>query len=131
MIVPNLIFNGECQEALEFYQEAFSCEAEVIRYADVPGKKIPPQMLNHIMRATLTFAGKTLYLSDSLQEDKQVPGNRIALNISFHFSDDVQQAFDTLAYGGRIVEALGESAQSPLYGCVVDKYGVCWHILYD
>jgi PhnB protein len=44
-IKPYLHFNGNCAEAIEFYEKAFGVKAHVLRYIDTPpseGYQPPP-----------------------------------------------------------------------------------------
>lgn len=117
-IVPHLAFAGESAQAMELYQEAFGAKPTTKAY------------VSEDVSEELSAGALTLRLSDDAPEQMK-GGDRVALAVTFHYSDDAQHAFDTLAQSGRVRVALGESRQSHLYGQVTDRYGVTWHIILE
>ncbi len=119
-IVPHIAFAGDSAQAMELYQEAFGVKplaGNISAGADVSSQ--------------LASGDLTLRLSDNAPESAS-PSERVALAVTFHYSDDAQHAYDTLArQGGRIKVALGESTPKHLYGQVTDRYGVTWHIILE
>ena len=51
-----LIFNGNCREAMTFYQKCLGGDLQVTTFADMPGN-IPPEAKDQIAHARITKGG--------------------------------------------------------------------------
>ena len=65
-ILPYLIFNGRCEEAIEFYRKAIGAEVEMLmRFKDAPDQSmISPGHEEKIMHATLKIGATRFFASD-------------------------------------------------------------------
>lgn len=126
-MTPYLSFNGNCEEAVNFYASVFGGKIEGInRYAGSPMESdVPADFKNKVMHASLTSPLGTLFASDNAQH--QQSGNRISLSIS-PSAADAQRIFDRLAEGGSVMMPLGEVFWGGKFGMVTDRYGFHWMI---
>lgn len=127
---PYLSFNGNCQEAMEFYADVFGTDnPEVILFGD---RLAQPEAVDQdrcdklVIHADLE-PNKRGRLSRSLDIQK----NKMTLVI---FSDDLEE-IKTLYYklkaGGTVEMELQETFWSKAYGSLIDKFGVGWQLNYD
>ena len=49
--------------------------------------------------------------------------------LNYDTPEEVRLAFDKLAEGGKVVEALAPQFWSSLYGYVTDRFGVSWQVM--
>ncbi|GHV34998.1 VOC family protein [Spirochaetia bacterium] len=131
-ITPYLNFNGNCTEAVEFYEKAFGVKAKVMRYSDAPpseGYKPPPGTENFIMHACLTNRDDyTVFLADVTPDMPVTFGSGMSISVELDNADSVKSAFDKLKEGGTVTMELQKTFWSEYFGSLVDKFGVSWFI---
>ena len=66
-IEPYLIFNGRCEEAIEFYRKALGAEVTMLmHFKDAPdASMISPGSEHKVMHASLRIGSTRLMVSDS------------------------------------------------------------------
>ena len=72
---PYLFFNGNCEEALKYYQKALGAQIEAMMpYGDGPAEMpIPPDWKTKIMHSRITIDGEVLMASDATPGDYHQP----------------------------------------------------------
>jgi PhnB protein len=132
-ITPYLNFNGNCVEAIEFYEKAFGVKAKIMRYSDVPpteGYTVPPETENFVMHACLTNRNDyTVFLADVTPNMPTTFGNGMSISIELDNADIVKSTFDKLKEGGTVTMELQKTFWSEFFGSLVDKFGVSWMIM--
>jgi PhnB protein len=81
---PYLFFNGNCEEALNYYQKALGARIEArMPYGDGPADMpIPADWKSKIMHARITIDGEVLMASDATPGDYKAPqGFSVALAV--------------------------------------------------
>jgi len=130
-IHPYLFFNGNCEEALEFYKSALDAQVDMImRYRDNP-ESPPPGMVpegyeDKIMHASFLVGGAMVMASDGIEENHSFRG--FSLHLGVATEDQAYRFFNALAEGGQVTMPLGKTFWSPLFGMVQDPFGVDWMI---
>jgi PhnB protein len=129
MIIPVIHFNGNCDEAIAFYKEALSAEVKEINYAkDAPldsgMDELPP---NFVMHSEVIICGMNFSLTDGAEAPPAI-GN-FSYMINYDTAEEVTAAFNKLAVGGEVETPLATTFWSPLYGSVVDRFGVNWQVM--
>lgn len=132
MISPAIHFSGGiCKEAIDFYERVFKGTNKFIDYdKDAPadsGITVTENTKDHVMHAGLTICGTQINFSDT--NESVDPGNMICLNVFFKNETEVCEAYEGLREGGKIIVELGPQFFSPMYGSIVDKYGVKWQLI--
>ena len=131
-IKPYLHFNGNCAEAIEFYEKAFGVKAQVLRYSDAPpseGYQPPPGTENFVMHACLTNRKDyTIYLCDVPQDEPSTFGSGMSIMVELDNTDSVTAAFNKIKEGGEVTMELQKTFWNELFGSLVDKFGVSWMI---
>lgn len=128
-------FQGNCREALEFYQQVFNTEApEIMAYGDSPpdsGFPVNEENKDLIMHTALDILGTTVMFSDILPGEPFVAGNNISMVLMLKELEEIKKLFDKLKVGGSVEMELQETFFSKLYGSVKDRFGIIWQIMYD
>lgn len=128
MITPCIHFNGNCDEAINFYQEALAAEVKEIFYAkDAPEANTESLLPNNVIHSEVIICGINFSLTDG--SNTPISGTHISFLINYSTEEEVRTAFEKLAVGGNIIESLAEVFWSPLYGYVIDKFGVNWQVM--
>ncbi len=130
MITPFLNFAGRASEAIDFYEKVFNGQDKrVMRYSDAPNPSFPfpDAMKNYVLHAEMTISGTRVNFSDTQQN--VVPGGMITLAVDLPTQDEVRSVYTQLSEGGEILMELAPQFFSPLYGWVLDKFGIGWQII--
>ncbi len=129
-----LIFNGNCAEALEFYQRAFDApEPEIMRYGQMPPDPafiLPPGARNLILHATLRVGESILYLSDNVpgQPFEERVGDRMFITLEKLDVKTATRLYDRLREGGTDLMPLKKTFWSPAFAMLIDRFGIKWMI---
>lgn len=131
LLQPYLIFEGRCEEAIEFYKRAVGAEVGMLmRFKDCPepGPNMPPGSENKIMHAHLTVGQSALLMSDGHCSGKAgFSGFSLTLNAS---SDaEAEQRFAALGQGGKVTMPLTKTFFATKFGMLEDKFGVSWMVI--
>ena len=124
-----LSFDGNCEEAMNFYQDIFDGEfLMMMRYKDGPPEYNKPEIENKIMHVTMTFGnGCELKASDDFHM-LLTKGNNFHVSIA---ADDEAQGhviFSGLMEGGQVTMPFNNVFWGGKFGSVVDKFGVQWMV---
>ncbi len=128
--VPYLLFDGNCAEAMTFYQECLGGELTISKLGDTPMKDMFPQDLHgRVINANLKNGQFELSASDWMASPQYEPklGDMSAIFVIGEGFDELKQVFDKLAQGCQ-KERFQEMHELPfgMYGQFYDKYGVQW-----
>ena len=133
-INPYLSFNGNAEEAFNFYRSVFGGEfAAVMRFKDSPpqyqGSEKESEKIMHI---ALPIGGNILMGTDVLEPMPQVTfGTNSSICITPDTEEQAKQLFDGLSAGGQIGMPLEKMFWGALFGFFTDKYGVQWMVNYE
>ncbi|TWT25217.1 VOC family protein [Planomicrobium sp. CPCC 101110] len=134
-IVPYMIFNGNCREAVDYYAEVFGTGApEIMKYGDMqPGEgyELPEDAKDLVMHTALNIYGSEVMFSDGMPGSSVHFGRNINLTIVSDELDKMTNEFNRLAQDGKIVMELQKTFWSPSYGALTDKFGIDWQFSYD
>jgi len=127
-----LFFNGNCEQAVEFYRKALGAEVEfMMRYKESPDAP-PPGMVpggweNKIMHTSFKVGQTTVMASDGCgPESRGFQGFSLSLAV---FSEaEADRYFNALADGGNVTMPLTKTFWSPRFGMLTDKFGIGWMI---
>ncbi len=127
-----LFFNGNCEEAVEFYRKAIGAEVEMmLRFKESPEPHppgmVPPGFENKIMHCSFRIGETTVMASDGCSSDKP-KFEGFSLSLTVPNKAEADRAFAALAEGGQVQMPLAKTFWSPCFGMVVDRFGVGWMI---
>jgi len=130
-IEPYLFFNGNCQEAIEFYKKALGAEVLLLmRYKESPEAPppgmVPPNWDDKIMHTSLRIGNANLMASDGCSEGANFQG--FSLSLSVADEAEAKRVFAALNDGGQVQMPLTKTFWSPCFGMVADRFGVGWMV---
>lgn len=129
-----LLFNGNCEEAFNFYKSVFGGEFPYIgRLKDVPpyeGHKPPSKEdENRIMHVSLPIGGDSVLMGSDTTSDKEVKfGNNFSVSINTDGKEDAEKLFNGLSQGGKVTLPMMNTFWGSYFGMLTDKFGVNWMI---
>ena len=129
MLIPAIGFQGNCDDAINFYKKVLGAEVKMVNYfCDDPqgsgmDESTPP---NFVLYSEISIFGVTFMMTDGAK--KPLESDSFWLQLSFNTPEEVTSVFNKLAEGGTIVEALSSELYGYLMGSVTDRFGVPWNI---
>jgi PhnB protein len=122
-----LTFNGKCREAMTFYKECLGGDLQLQTIGESPmANKMPPQMKEQILHATLTKGGLILMASDMVSEEGLTKGNTVSLALICSSEEEIQNCYKKLSTGGKANHPLENTFWGATFGDLTDKYGNHW-----
>jgi PhnB protein len=131
-INPYLNFDGNCEEAFNFYQKVFGGDVTINRFSEMPGDQPGPEA-DKVMHAELPLGdGQKLFGSDRLSfMGATTLGDNVQISISPVSSEEGSRLFAGLADGGEITQPYEKAFWGAEFGMCVDRFGVRWLVNYD
>ncbi len=126
-LTPYLLFDGNCHQAMEFYQSCFGGELTVMKVKDSPVKdQMPGFQLEKSINARLTNGKLEISASDWLRLNQtRIRGNTVCLYLSGGKLPELKALFEKLSQGAEVTDPLKEQFFG-VYGALNDKFGVRW-----
>jgi len=130
-----LTFNGNCEEAFNFYKSVFGGEFPYIgRFKDMPaegGKPVPAEDAEKIMHVSLPISKETMLMgSDTGGEwaSNYSHGNNFSISISTDNKTEADRLFNGLSTGGQVTMPLNKTFWGEYFGMFTDKFGINWMV---
>lgn len=122
-----LSFNGNCLEAMRFYQQALGGELALQTIGESPlAEKMPDKMKACILHASLVKDGWVLMGSDMVSEQGLVRGNAVSLCLNCSSEEEIRNSYERLALGGKATHPIENTFWGALFGGLTDKFGNHW-----
>ena len=137
LINPHINFNGNAEEAFNFYKSVFGGEfAKVMRFKDLASPEFPVAEAeeNKIMLITLPIGKNNMLMANDVPEmmgKVNESENRSKISISAESKEEADKLFSGLSAGGTIEVPIGESPWGTYFGMFRDKYGIEWMVDFD
>mgnify|MGYP001569684060 CR=1 FL=1 len=135
-INPYLNFNGNTEEAFNFYKSIFGGEFAMLqRFKDMPDAgNISESDGNKIMHVALPIGkGNILMATDALESLGQTltTGNNFYISITTESKEEADKIYTALSEGGKIEMPLQKTFWGAYFGMFTDKFGIQWMVNYD
>ena len=122
-----LTFNGNCKEAMTFYQKCLGGELTFQTIGESPlSAKMPQKMKDCILHSTLTKGNLVLMASDMVSAEGLIKGNSVSLSLQCNSEEEIKNVFNKLAANGTIKHQLETTFWGALLGDLTDRYGNNW-----
>jgi PhnB protein len=135
-INPHINFNGNAEEAFNFYKSVFGGEfTKIMRFRELSNPEFPlsENEANKIMHIALPV-GKNFLMANDVPEfmgRTNENENRSKISISTESKEEADKLFNGLSKGGQIEAPMGESPWGSYFGMFRDKYGIEWIVEFD
>jgi PhnB protein len=130
-LAPYLNFNGNCEEAMKFYQSVLGGELEINRfseYADPNAEAPASQPPEGVMHATLRSDDVSFMASDGMPERAVNFGDNVHISVAGDDEAKLTEFFNGLSAGGTVDVPLSKQVWGDTFGMFTDKYGFHWMI---
>ena len=126
VVNPFLTFNGNCEEAINFYVQIFNGEINQLTRFSETASNVPDNYKDKIMHISFRFEDNTILAADSLPDKPRTFGNNFSLSVDVMQIMEMEKTFARLAEGGRITMPLQDTFWGSRFGMLTDKFGVNW-----
>lgn len=127
-----LTFNGNCLEAMRFYQACLGGELTLQTLGMSPfAAGMPDRMKSCIVQATLKQGAIVIMASDMVGENGLKSGNSVSMFINCSSEEEMRGYFQRLSEDGRSVYPIAKTHWDALFGQLTDKYGNSWLLSYQ
>ena len=122
-----LLFDGKCQQAMEFYKSCFQGDLTMIKVKDSPIKdQMPAFQQEKVLNARVKSPNVEISASDWLMPNRTpVRGNTVCLYLSGGTHAELKALFERLSEGAEVTDPLNDRFFGT-YGALNDKFGVRW-----
>ena len=125
-LIPYLHFEGNAEEALNFYKNILDGEILMVsRYGDAP-MPIDEDWKNKIMHARLQFGNSIFYVSDGPKGYTSSKDGNIQLSVDVPDENKIAEIFNKMAEGGQVTMPLAKQFWGATFGMLKDKFGIGW-----
>ncbi len=133
LINPYINFNGNAQEAFDFYKSVFGGEfTNITHFKDMAntGAHVTETDANKIMHIALPIGPNTLMGNDvpEIMGRTNENENRSKISINAESREESDKLFSGLSAGGSIEVPMGDSPWGSYFGMFRDKYGIEWMV---
>jgi PhnB protein len=126
-----LTFNGNCREAMIFYQECLGGELHLQPVSGSPMEnQLPHEEKQKILHSSLTNDNLVLLASDIVEKGKLVKGNTISLSLHCNSEEEIKSFFFKLASGGHVAHPLHHFFAGTM-GALTDRFEKDWLLYYE
>ena len=124
-----LTFNGNCADAMRFYQRTLGGKLDLMTHAQSPiAGQTPPGSENRIMHARLAIDGRLLMASDSMVGHPYEGMKGFSLSLIYPTVAEATRVFNALADGGKVIMPLDKTFWAKAFGMLVDRFGTPWMV---
>ena len=133
-INPHINFNGNAEEAFNFYRSVFGGEfTKIIRFKELasPEFKISEKEENKIMHIALPIGKNSMLMANDVPEimgKTNENENRSKIVITAESKEEADKLFKGLSVGGQIEMPITDSPWGSYFGMFRDKYGIEWMV---
>jgi PhnB protein len=133
-----LNFNGNCEEAFNFYKSVFGGEFSYVgRFSEMPpqeGVTMPEADGNKIMHISLPLGeGSALMGSDTGGEwaPSFVQGNNFSISLNPKNREETDKLYAAISAGGKATMPLSDTFWGDYFGMCEDQFGINWMFSYN
>lgn len=136
-INPYLTFNGNCEEAMNFYKSVFGGEfSDFNRFGDMPASEenpIPEDYKAKIMHISFPISSETVLMASDVNPAMSTVafGQNISLSIATDSKERASDIFNGLSAGGQITMPIEDTFWGAYFGMLIDRFGISWMVNYD
>jgi len=126
---PYFLFNGNCSEALEFYQKTLEGKIEAkMTFAGSPAAdQAPPEWGDKVLHGVIVIGDTKVFVSDAPPGHYEEPKG-LSVSVSLNDKARGEQIFNALADGGKTTMPFQQTFWASGFGMCVDRFGIPWMV---
>ncbi|MBY0294031.1 VOC family protein [Patescibacteria group bacterium] len=134
---PWINFNGNAEEAFNFYKSVFGGEfTKIVRLKDLasPEFTVSEEDGNKIMQIVLPIGGANMLIGNDVPAFMGTVNeqeNRSKIHVTADSKDEAERIFNGLSVGGQTEAPMSDSPWGTYFGMFRDTYGIEWVIEFN
>lgn len=121
-----IAFNGNCEEAMNFYKSAIGGEIKSMTKFDQAPFPVAEKDKSRVFHSEFQCENVYIMASDGMPDNPISMGDNISLSIAFDNEDEQTKIFDNLCQGGSVTMPLQDTHWNARFGMLKDKFGINW-----
>jgi PhnB protein len=132
-VIPYLAFDGNAEEAMNYYKEALNGEiVYIMRYGDNDEIPVSEAYKKKIMHGQVKLGEDLIYFSDMREGDRVTHGNHMEININFDSVDQLEKAYNLLKVMAKEISMeLQDTFWNAKFASLIDQFGIGWSLNYS
>ncbi len=125
-----LSFDGNCAEAMRFYQKTIGGELEsMLTVAKTPMcDQMPAGSGDRIMHACLRLDQGVLMAADTMPGHTYEGMKGVSMTLTYATPAEAAPVFNKLAEGGKVTMPMAKTFWAESFGMLTDRFGTTWLI---
>jgi PhnB protein len=124
-IITYLNFDGNCREAMKFYERCLGGELQLMPFSEVPGD-LPKEAKDRIIHARLAKGSAVIMASDTMPGTHFQQGNNFSICLNCESLEETERFFSALGEKGKVTMPLQDTFWGARFGMLTDQFGVNW-----
>lgn len=126
---PYLLFNGDCEQALKFYEQTLGGKIEsMMTFAGTPSAEhVPAEWADKVLHGSIKIDGHALMVSDAPPGHYQKPQG-MSVSLSLNDRAKGERIFNALAENGTVQMPFEKTFWASGFGMCVDRFGIPWMV---
>jgi len=124
-IITYLNFDGNCRDAMKFYERCFGGELQVMPFSEASGNH-PAEAKDRIMHARLVNGTSVLMASDTMAGMPFHQGNNVSVCVNCGSREEIETYFAGISDGGKVTIPLQDTFWGARFGMATDQFGIHW-----
>jgi PhnB protein len=121
-----LNFDGNCRQAMKFYQRCLGGELTISTFPDASGQPSTDPAAK-VMHAQLSMQGSpALMASDTPAQGSLQRGNNFSVALDCDSRDEIERLFSALSEKGHVTMPLADAPWGAVFGMLTDQFGIQW-----
>ncbi|HAH57755.1 MAG: VOC family protein [Lentimicrobiaceae bacterium] len=133
---PYLNFDGQAEEAFNFYKSVFGGEfSGIMKMKEAPGtENLSEEEQNRVMHVSLPIGNDIVLMASDILPSmghKLVKGNNNYISLHPGSKEEADRLFKGLSADGDIEMPMEDQFWGDYFGSFTDKFGICWMINFN
>lgn len=126
-LITYLTFNGNCRDAMDFYQQCLGGELYLQTVGDTPmADQLPEEIRGCILHALLKKGSLVLMGTDMVGDEVLIQGNSISILLECRTPSQMVRYYNKLVEDGQQTQPIEKTHWGALFGSLTDKFGHHW-----
>ncbi|MGN6264099.1 MAG: VOC family protein [Ginsengibacter sp.] len=131
-ITAYLTFNGNCREAMQYYQKCLGGRLVFQTVGESPlSDKMSAKMKKYIVHSELKNTKVLLFASDMVGQKILLKGNSVSLALNCSSEKELKKYYKSLSADGEQTHPPEETYWGAVFGGLKDKFGINWLLNYQ
>jgi PhnB protein len=128
-VIPYIMFNGNCEEALNFYAKALGGQVMNLQHFEGAPMNVSEDDKKKVLHAQFS-AGDIFFMASDGQQNEAV-GGMVHMSVDCASEEEINTIFETMSEGARVTMPLQDTFWGARFGMLADQFGVNWMFNYD